>query len=104
MKRRIRLENVAPEQTSALATRLRQIPQIHQVDHQHQWLRISYDARFYEISQVLKQLDQWQIPYQQGFWARRRYQRYQNTDHQARENSAIIPYCCDKVAIRKENL
>ncbi|CEO41460.1 hypothetical protein C0Z01_04975 [Photobacterium kishitanii] len=67
-------------------------------------LRVKYDFRYIEFQQVLAIIAIAGVDYKDGFFQHLKYQLYTDADLQARDNLNITPFCCDKVAIRRENL
>ncbi|SMY35304.1 hypothetical protein [Photobacterium andalusiense] len=67
-------------------------------------LRVKYDFRYIEFQQILAIITATGVNYKNGFFQRLKYQLYGDADLQARDNLNITPFCCDKVAIRRENL
>ncbi|SMY16574.1 hypothetical protein [Photobacterium aquimaris] len=67
-------------------------------------LRVQYDFRYIEFQQILTIITATGVNYKNGFFQRLKYQLYSDADLQARDNLKITPFCCDKVAIRRENL
>ncbi|PTB31783.1 hypothetical protein [Photobacterium phosphoreum] len=67
-------------------------------------LRLIYDFRYIDFQQILTIITAVGVNYKNGFFQRLKYQLYGDADLQARDNLNIIPFCCDKVAIRRENL
>ena len=67
-------------------------------------LRLIYDFRYIEFEQILAIIVAAGVNYKNGFFQRLKYQLYSDADLQARDNLKITPFCCDKVAIRRENL
>ncbi|MCD9468775.1 hypothetical protein CJF27_17000 [Photobacterium iliopiscarium] len=67
-------------------------------------LQLIYDFRYIEFQQILTIIRTAGVNYKNGFFQRLKYQLYSDADLQARDNLKITPFCCDKVAIRRENL
>ncbi|MCD9552228.1 hypothetical protein GLP31_07040 [Photobacterium carnosum] len=67
-------------------------------------LQLIYDFRYIEFQQILAIISTTGVNYKNGFFQRLKYQLYSDADLQARDNLKITPFCCDKVAIRRENL
>ena len=67
-------------------------------------LQLIYDFRYIEFEQILAIIVAAGVNYKNGFFQRLKYQLYRDADLQARDNLNITPFCCDKVAIRRENL
>ncbi|SKC30595.1 hypothetical protein CZ809_00067 [Photobacterium piscicola] len=67
-------------------------------------LQLIYDFRYIEFQQILTIISTVGVNYKNGFFQRLKYQLYSDADLQARDNLKITPFCCDKVAIRRENL
>ncbi|PSW28885.1 hypothetical protein C9J21_20125 [Photobacterium phosphoreum] len=67
-------------------------------------LQVKYDFRYIEFQQVLTIITAAGVQYKDGFFQHLKYQLYTDADLQARDNLKIVPFCCDKVAIRRENL
>ena len=67
-------------------------------------LRLIYDFRYIEFEQILAIIVAAGVDYKKGFFRKLKYQLYRDADLQARDNLNITPFCCDKVAIRRENL
>lgn len=103
LTRKIPLKTI-PLSTDELLQKLNSIVQIRSASVHNNQLKVRYDARFYQFSQFMTQLSQLNVEVSQNRWNKWRYRHYESCDKQARENSKIKPYCCDKVAIRRENL
>ncbi|MEC6907333.1 hypothetical protein [Photobacterium piscicola] len=67
-------------------------------------LQLIYDFRYIEFQQILAIISAIGVTYKDGFFQHLKYQLYSDADLQARDNLKITPFCCDKVAIRRENL
>ncbi|MEC6816122.1 hypothetical protein VXS05_13900 [Photobacterium toruni] len=67
-------------------------------------LQLIYDFRYIEFQQILTIIRAVGVDYKDGFFQHLKYQLYSDADLQARDNLKIKPFCCDKVAIRRENL
>ena len=67
-------------------------------------LQLIYDFRYIEFQLILAIISTTGVNYKNGFFQRLKYQLYSDADLQARDNLKITPFCCDKVAIRRENL